>query len=54
MGDASSYDEITNLSSGPVTLNYSKLIARMVIELGIQNWNQIITEGKLRDKSWFL
>lgn len=43
-----------NAKAIPVTLNYSKLIARMVIELGIQNWNQIITEGKLRDKSWFL
>jgi len=43
-----------NAASIPVTLNYSKLIARMVIELGIQNWNQIIVEGKLRYKAWFL
>jgi len=43
-----------NAAAIPVTLNYSKLIARMVIELGIQNWNQIIAEGKLRDKAWFL
>ena len=43
-----------NAKTIPVTLNYSKLIARMVIELGIQHWNEIIAEGKLRDKSWFL
>lgn len=43
-----------NATAIPVTLNYSKLIAKMVVELGIQNWNQIIAEGKLRDKAWFL
>ena len=43
-----------NATAIPVTLNYSKLIARMVVELGIRNWNQIIAEGKLRDKAWFL
>jgi len=43
-----------NAKAIPVTLNYSKLIARMIIELGGQNWNEIIAEGKLRDKSWFL
>ncbi len=43
-----------NATAIPVTLNYSKLIAKMVVELGIRNWNQIIAEGKLRDKAWFL
>jgi len=43
-----------NSASIPVTLNYSKLIAKMVIELGIDSWNEIIAEGKLRDKAWFL
>jgi argonaute family protein len=43
-----------NSKAIPVTLNYSKLIARMIIEVGIQNWNKNIAEGKLRDKAWFL
>ncbi len=43
-----------NAAAIPITLNYSKLIARMVIETGVKNWNQIIAEGKLRDKAWFL
>jgi len=43
-----------NATAIPVTLNYSKLIADMVVELGIKNWNQIVAEGKLRDKAWFL
>lgn len=43
-----------NSAAIPITLNYSKLIARTVIEIGIQNWNQIIAGGRLRDKAWFL
>lgn len=43
-----------NAAAIPITLNYSKLIAKMVIELGVHNWNQIIASGKLRDKAWFL
>jgi vacuolar-type H+-ATPase subunit F/Vma7 len=43
-----------NASAIPITLNYSKLIARMIIEIGAKNWNQIIASGKLRDKAWFL
>lgn len=43
-----------NATAIPVTLNYSKLIARMMIELGVENWNAVVAEGKLRDKSWFL
>lgn len=43
-----------NAAAIPVTLNYSKLIAKMVVDIGAENWNQIIASGKLRDKSWFL
>lgn len=43
-----------NAAQIPVTINYSKLIAKMIIEVGIKNWNYIIAEGKLRDKAWFL
>jgi len=43
-----------NAAKIPVTLNYSKLIARMIIEVGADNWNSIITKGKLRDKAWFI
>lgn len=43
-----------NAAAIPITLNYSKLIARMVINIGISNWNQIIASGRLRDKGWFL
>lgn len=43
-----------NASATPITLDYSKLIARMVIEIGIEKWNEIIAQGKLRNKAWFL
>jgi len=43
-----------NASAIPVTLNYSKLIARLISEIGVEDWNQIVASGKLRDKSWFL
>jgi len=43
-----------NASAIPITLNYSKLIARMIVEIGADSWNQIIASGKLRDKAWFL
>jgi len=43
-----------NSAAVPITLNYSKLIARMVVDLGVETWNQVITEGQLRDKAWFL
>lgn len=43
-----------NAAAIPVTLNYSKLIAAMVVDIGAENWNQIVASGKLRDKSWFL
>jgi len=43
-----------NAAAIPVTLNYSKLIARLISEIGAEHWNQIVASGKLRDKSWFL
>jgi len=43
-----------NAAAIPITINYSKLIARMVAEIGADSWNQIIASGKLRDKAWFL
>ena len=43
-----------NAESIPVTLNYSKLIARMIREIGSQRWNNVITKTRLRDKSWYL
>jgi hypothetical protein len=43
-----------NAAAIPVTLNYSKLIARLISEIGVEDWNQIVASGKLRDKSWFL
>lgn len=38
----------------PVTLNYSYLVARLVAEIGAQNWNAVASSGVLRDKAWFL
>lgn len=43
-----------NAESVPVTLNYSRLIARIIRDIGAEKWNDIITQTKLRDKSWFL
>ncbi len=43
-----------NAATIPVTLNYSKLIARLISEIGTEHWNQIVASGKLKDKSWFL
>jgi hypothetical protein len=43
-----------NAAAIPVTLNYSKLIARMVVEVGADEWSEVIASGKLRDKAWFL
>jgi hypothetical protein len=43
-----------NASAVPVTLNYSYLIARLIAEVGTETWNQVISEGRLRDKAWFL
>lgn len=38
----------------PVTINYSKLICDLASEIGLGSWNTFVTEGKLREKAWFL
>jgi len=43
-----------NARAVPVTLNYSYLIARLIVEIGANRWNQVISAGRLRDKAWFL
>jgi hypothetical protein len=43
-----------NARSTPVTMNYSKLICDLVLEIGLDAWNGIVTNGRLREKSWFL
>ncbi len=43
-----------NAQAIPATLNYSYLVARLVAEIGAQNWNPIASTGRLRDKAWFL
>jgi hypothetical protein len=43
-----------NAQAVPVTLNYSYLIARLVVEIGSDRWNDIASAGRLRDKAWFL
>jgi argonaute-like protein implicated in RNA metabolism and viral defense len=43
-----------NASAVPVTLNYSYLITRLIVEIGADKWNQAISTCKLSDKAWFL
>ncbi len=43
-----------NAETIPATLNYSKLIARLIADLGAEKWNDIVAGGRLRDKSWYL
>jgi len=43
-----------NAQAIPVTLNYSYLVARLVSEIGADNWNAIANVVSLRDKAWFL
>lgn len=43
-----------NAKSVPVTINYSKCICDVAIEVGLDSWNSAVTNGKLRDKAWFL
>jgi len=43
-----------NAAAIPITLNYSKLISRMVCDLGVDTWNAAISQGRLREKAWFL
>lgn len=44
-----------NAQSSPATLNYSRLIADMIAEIGVDTWQQHIAQlGSLADKAWFL
>jgi hypothetical protein len=43
-----------NALAVPATLNYSWLIARLIVEIGADGWNHVISAGRLRDKAWFL
>jgi hypothetical protein len=43
-----------NAKSLPVTINYSKLICDQVLEVGVDSWNSIVGNGRLREKAWFL
>lgn len=43
-----------NAQAVPATLNYSYLVARLVSEIGADNWNAIAGAVSLRDKAWFL
>lgn len=43
-----------NARSTPVTMNYSKLICNLVLEIGLDSWNGIAANGRLREKAWFL
>ena len=43
-----------NAQAIPATLNYSYLVARLVSEIGADNWNAIANAVSLRDKAWFL
>lgn len=43
-----------NAQAIPATLNYSYLVARLVSEIGADNWNAIASSVSLRDKAWFL
>jgi hypothetical protein len=44
-----------NAQSIPATLNYSRLIANLIAEIGADNWSHTIDKiGLLADKAWFL
>ena len=44
-----------NAQSVPATLNYSRLIANVIAEIGADNWSQTVGKiGLLADKAWFL
>lgn len=44
-----------NAQTIPATLNYSRLIANLIAEIGADNWSQAIGQiGRLADKAWFL
>lgn len=43
-----------NAQASPATLNYSRLIAQLVAEIGADRWNAVVGDGRLADKAWFL
>lgn len=44
-----------NAQSVPATLNYSRLIADLIAEIGVDTWSQHVAQlGLLADKAWFL
>lgn len=44
-----------NAQTIPATLNYSRLIATLIAEIGADNWSQAVGQiGRLADKAWFL
>jgi len=44
-----------NAQSVPATLNYSRLIANLIAEIGADNWSATVGKiGLLADKAWFL
>jgi hypothetical protein len=44
-----------NAQSIPATLNYARLIAKMIAEIGVDTWKQHVAQlGRLADKAWFL
>jgi hypothetical protein len=43
-----------NARSTPVTMNYAKLICDLVLEIGLDSWNSVVSNGRLREKAWFL
>ncbi|WP_298982421.1 Piwi domain-containing protein [Caldilinea sp.] len=44
-----------NAQAKPATLNYSRLIANMIAEIGVDTWTQHIAQLELlADKAWFL
>lgn len=45
---------VINAKTVPVTTNYSTLIARIIGELGTDNWDEIVKNKSLMEKAWFL
>jgi len=43
-----------NAKASPASLNYSYLIANLVLTIGLDKWNTLVSQGRLRDKAWFL
>lgn len=44
-----------NAQSSPATLNYSRLIANLIAEIGADTWGKHVAQlGLLADKAWFL